>query len=201
MFTVALTGGIGCGKSAVSSYLQSLNVPVIDADVIAHRLVEPGSSALREIQTTFGANLVDAGGCLNRAALREIVFNDPQQRKRLEAILHPRIQARMQAWLADQTAPYAIVVIPLLFETKQAFLADRILVVDCDEALQIQRVTQRDGLSHQQIAQIMASQVDRQTRRQGADDIIENNGDRTSLIAATEQLHQYYLKLAYNSHA
>jgi dephospho-CoA kinase len=198
VLVIALTGGIGSGKSAVASHLETLNVPVIDADLLAHQLVKPGSPALLEIQTTFGDDLVDANGTLNRSALRKIVFDDPGQRKRLEGILHPRIREAMQSWIAQQNAPYVLLVIPLLFETRQTDLAGRVLVVDCDESLQIERVLQRDQLSREQIRQIMASQVDRQTRLRGADDVIENNGSLEALIQTTERLHNDYLKMASN---
>ncbi|MEW8525773.1 MAG: dephospho-CoA kinase [Candidatus Thiodiazotropha endolucinida] len=196
MLVIALTGGIGSGKSAVSSHLESLGVPVIDADRLAHQLVKPGSPALLEIQATFGEELVDGNGVLDRAALRKTVFDDTQQRRRLEGILHPRIRKAMEEWLARQSAPYAVLVIPLLFEAGQVSLADRVLVVDCDESLQIERVLARDEISREQIRQIMASQVDRQSRLQGADDVIENNGSMEALIEATERLHNKYLKLA-----
>lgn len=196
MLVVALTGGVGSGKSAVSHHLESLGVPVIDADRLAHQLVAPGSPALREIQATFGDQLVDAEGKLDRASLREIVFDNPAQRKRLENILHPRIRTAMEVWLQNQTAPYAVLVIPLLFETGQTSLAKRVLVVDCDEALQIERVSGRDGLTGEQIRQILAAQVDRETRLRGADDVIENNGSLQELIEATERMHRHYLTLA-----
>ncbi len=196
MLVVALTGGIGSGKSAVSSHLESLGVPVIDADLLAHKLVKPGSPALLEIQATFGDELVDANGALDRSALRKIVFDDPQQRRRLEEILHPRIRKAMEDWIANQTAPYAVLVIPLLFEAGQTSLADRVLVVDCEESRQIERVLNRDQLSRNQVEQIMTSQVDRQTRLQGADDIIENNGSLDALMDATERLHNSYLELS-----
>jgi dephospho-CoA kinase len=196
MLVVALTGGIGSGKSAVSQHLESLGVPIIDADTLAHRMVEPGSPALEAIQEAFGDHLVDSDGALNRAALREIVFDHPEQRKRLEAILHPRIRAAMEAWLAQQAAPYAMLVIPLLFETNQTDIADRILVVDCDESLQIERVADRDGHDRKQIRKIIATQVDRESRLRGADDVIENNGSLEALIEATERMHRRYLELA-----
>ncbi|MET0060897.1 MAG: dephospho-CoA kinase [Candidatus Thiodiazotropha endolucinida] len=196
MLVIALTGGIGCGKSAVSSHLESLGVPVIDADLLAHRLVKPGSPALQEIKASFGNELVNDKGELNRAALRNIVFNDPLQRKRLEGILHPGIRKAMEEWVCQQSAPYVLLVIPLLFETGQKSLADRILVIDCDESLQIERVVKRDQIAREQIKQIMASQVDRQTRLKGADDIIENNSSLDALIEATERLHNNYLKMA-----
>ncbi|ODB84806.1 dephospho-CoA kinase [Candidatus Thiodiazotropha endoloripes] len=196
VLTVALTGGIGSGKSAVSNHFDSLGVPVIDADRLAHQMVQPGSPALTQIETAFGEHLIDQQGRLNRGALREIVFNDPTQRKRLESILHPPIRQAMEDWVEQQTAPYVILVIPLLFETGQQDIAQRILVVDCEESLQYQRVAQRDNLDESEIAQILASQVDRQTRLEGADDIIENNGDLAALTKATERMHQAYLVLS-----
>jgi dephospho-CoA kinase len=199
VLAVALTGGIGSGKSAVSGHFESLGVPVIDADVLAHQLVKPGSPALQEIQTLFGDEMVDPQGNLNRAALREVVFNDPAQRKRLEGILHPRIRQAMESWLKQQNAPYAVLVIPLLFETGQQSIANRILVVDCDESHQYERVTNRDQLDKTQIDQILASQTDRHTRLQGADDVIENNGSLEALLEATERMHHNYLKLACQS--
>ena len=196
MLVVALTGGIGSGKSAVSHHLETLGVPVIDADRLAHRMVEPGSPALGEIQEAFGKHLVDAEGRLDRAALREMVFDNAIQRQRLEAILHPRIRQAMNDWLGQQTAPYAVLVIPLLFETGQLDLADRVLVIDCEESLQIARVSARDTLGEEQIRQILAAQVDRETRLNGADDVIDNNGSLTQLVEATEQMHRHYLMLA-----
>lgn len=196
MLVVALTGGIGSGKSAVSRHLETLGVPVIDADLLARRMVEPGAPALQEIQAAFGGHLVDKTGQLDRAALREIVFQQPEERARLEAILHPRIRQAMATWLEQQEAPYAVVVIPLLFETGQQDMADRILVVDCEKERQIERVLARDALSPVQVKQILAAQVDRETRLAGADDIIENNGTLAELIAATGAMHRRYLELA-----
>ncbi|MCG7984351.1 MAG: dephospho-CoA kinase [Candidatus Thiodiazotropha lotti] len=196
MLVVALTGGIGCGKSAVSTHLESLGVPIIDADHLAHQLVQPGTPALVDIQNVFGGSVIDNRGCLNRTALRNIVFDEPQQREQLENILHPRIRAAMEAWMKSQTAEYVVLVIPLLFETGQQTLADRILLVDCYESNQIDRVLQRDKLSRKQVQQIIASQANRQTRLQGANDIIENNSTYENLIKATNDIHEKYLKLA-----
>ena len=196
MLVVALTGGIGSGKSAVSRHLESLGAPVIDADLLARRMVEPGAPALKEIQARFGDHLVNDQGVLDRAALRDIIFDQPDQRARLEGILHPRIRQAMEDWLAQQNAPYAVLVIPLLFETGQTTLADRVLVVDCDPELQIERVVARDKLTRAQVEQILAAQVDRKTRLQGADDVIENNGTLEELIAATEVTHRRYLEIA-----
>ncbi len=196
MLVVALTGGIGSGKSAVSRHLECLGVPVIDADRLARQLVEPGAPALQEIQAAFGKHLVDNVGRLDRAALSEIVFERPDERARLEAILHPRIRQAMEDWLGRQNAPYAVLVIPLLFETGQESLADRILVVDCEPEQQIERVVERDGLPRTRIEQILAAQVDRETRLREADDVIENKGSLEQLVAATEAMHQRYLALA-----
>ncbi|MEW8507650.1 MAG: dephospho-CoA kinase [Candidatus Thiodiazotropha sp.] len=196
MLVIALTGGIGCGKSAVSSHLESLGVPVIDADMLAHQLVRPGAPALLEIQETFGEELVNSSGELDRSALRKIVFDDPHQRRRLENILHPRIVKEIESWVAKQSAHYVLLVIPLLFETGLTSLADRILVVDCDKSIQIERVIKRDHITLNQIKQIMASQVDSETRLQGADDILINNSTLEALLEATEQLHSNYLEIA-----
>lgn len=196
MLVVALTGGIGSGKSAVSRHLESLGVPVIDADRLAHKMVEPNSPALKEIQAVFGDHLVDTMGRLDRAALKKIVFDNPSERKRLEAILHPRIKQAMEEWLKVQSGPYAVLVIPLLFETGQMTLADRVLVVDSDELLQIKRVSERDGLSSEQITQILNAQVDRKVRLSHADDIIENNGSLEELIQATNRQHESYLEIS-----
>ncbi|MEW8507463.1 MAG: dephospho-CoA kinase [Candidatus Thiodiazotropha sp.] len=196
MLVIALTGGIGSGKSAVSSHLESLGVPVIDADMLAHQLVKPGAPALLEIQEEFGEELINSSGQLDRSALRKIVFNDPHQRIRLENILHPRIVAEIKSWIAKQSAPYVLLVIPLLFETGLMSLADRILVVDCDKSIQIERVSKRDHITLNEIKQIMASQVDREIRLQGADDVLINNSTLEILLKATEQLHSNYLDIA-----
>jgi dephospho-CoA kinase len=196
MLIVALTGGIGSGKSAVSDHFAALGTPVIDTDVIAREQVAPGTPALQEIHTLFGAEVIAADGALDRARLRELVFDAPEKRRQLEQILHPRILAEMERQLRALTAPYAIVVIPLLLETSQDSVADRILVVDCEESLQIARVRERSGLTEQQIRQILAAQVDRTTRLAAADDVIENNGSLDELKAATDRLHALYLRLA-----
>jgi dephospho-CoA kinase len=196
VLVIALTGGIGCGKSTVTHYFESFGVPVIDADVLSRNLVAPGSPALLEILETFGPHLCDTEGKLDRAALRKIIFELPEQRKRLEAILHPRIREAMRKWISEQTAPYVVLVIPLLFETNQTDLADRILVIDCDESIQMQRVAIRDNQASEQIQQIINSQVDRNARLQGADDVIENNGDQKRLLEATKRLHQHYMNSA-----
>jgi dephospho-CoA kinase len=196
MLVIALTGGIGSGKSVVSRRFEALGTPVIDADVIAREQVLPGSPGLAEIRSRFGPRVIKSDGSLDRSALRALVFDDPDKRRQLEQILHPRIRRGMEQWLQSLNAPYAVLVIPLLLETGQTTLADRILVVDSPESLQIERVKNRDGLNEARIEQIMAAQIGRADRLAAADDIIENNGSLEALIAATDRLHHTYMKLA-----
>lgn len=196
MFIVGLTGGIGCGKSAVTDCFIGLGVPVIDADVVAREVVEPGQPALRDIVEQFGPEVLRADGSLDRTRLREHIFTDTKAKTRLEGILHPRIRAEMRRQLDAFDTPYAIFSIPLLFETGQERSVDRILVVDCPPELQIQRVTQRDQTSEAQTESIIASQIDRESRLAQADDIIDNSGSLNDLRPIVEQLHQKYLKLA-----
>ncbi|MEN8180873.1 MAG: dephospho-CoA kinase [Pseudomonadota bacterium] len=196
MLVIALTGGIGSGKSSVSQRLDELGIPVIDADIIAREQVLPGSAALREIETEFGSRVIQQDGSLDRAQLRTLIFNVPEKRQRLEQILHPRIRREMEHRLKLLDAPYAILVIPLLLETGQNELADRVLVVDCPEDQQIARVQRRDGLNDAQMKQILAAQVDRATRLSRADDVINNSGSLSELIAAVDKQHRSYLHLA-----
>lgn len=196
MFVVGLTGGIGCGKSAVTDCFAALGVPIIDADVVARTVVEPGQPALREIVQQFGTDALHPDGTLNRAWLREHIFSNPDAKSILEGILHPRIRAEMHHRLDEFETPYAIFAIPLLFETGQDKSVDRILVVDCAPELQISRVTRRDQASEAQTKSIIASQIDRQSRLAKADDIIDNSGTLDDLCSMVELLHQKYLKLA-----
>jgi len=193
---VGLTGGIGSGKSEVSRYFSELGVPVIDTDVIARELVEPGQPALSEIVDTFGKDIIDQDGNLDRARLRHRIFSDPAERKKLEAILHPRIRARTMELLDRTSADYCVLVIPLLAEAAPDYPLDRILVIDTPPELQRQRVAARDGLNDNEIAAIMRSQANRERRLQMADDVLLNDGTIEELRAQIDQLHQKYLRLA-----
>lgn len=196
MFVVGVTGGIGCGKSAVTDRFAALGVPVIDADRVARTVVEPGQPALVEIVEQFGAAALNADGTLNRAWLREAIFADPQAKTTLEQILHPRIRAEMHHQLEQFDTAYAIFSIPLLFETGQDKHVNRILVVDCPPELQLSRVTRRDQTSDAQTKAIIASQIARDKRLAKADDIIDNSGSLDDLQLPVEQLHRKYLILA-----
>jgi len=212
LLKIGLTGGIASGKSTVSKLFADLGVEIIDADEIAHWLVEPGQPALQEIITVFGQDLLDSKGQLNRPQLRTQVFNSPTHRRQLEAILHPRIRQAMIERVAQfdkkygekittkfttQPIYYIILVIPLLLETQQQDLVDRILVIDCPVEIQRQRLKNRNNFNDTQIDQILAAQASRQARVAIAHDIIENNNN-TELTELTQQvvkLHQKYLIL------
>jgi dephospho-CoA kinase len=193
---VGLTGGIGSGKSTVADLFGSLGVPVIDADAIAHALVEPGQPALQEIITTFGEHCVDASGLLDRGWLRQRVFSDSTQRLRLEAILHPKIRMKIRQLVNAVTEPYCVVVIPLLVETGQRDLVDRVLVVDCTHDQQLDRASARDGRTREEIQAIMGVQATRERRLAIADDIIRNSGTLEALRGEVRLQHQRYLEIA-----
>ncbi|RKT43164.1 dephospho-CoA kinase [Thiocapsa rosea] len=196
MLVIGLTGGIGSGKSTVADALAARGAGVIDTDVIARELTEPGQPTLAEIAATFGADIIGRDGRLDRDALRTQVFSDLDARARLEGILHPRIKDRMLEQLAAIEAPYAVLVIPLLFETSQHTLVDRVLVVDVPESAQRERVRRRSGLTHSEIDRIVASQISRAERLARADDILDNSGDLPALLAQAEHIHRQYIALA-----
>ena len=193
---IGLTGGIGSGKTTVAHGFEKLGVPLIDADLIARELVEPGQPAFEEVRAVFGAECLTKEGRLDRALIRQRIFADNSLRQRLEAILHPEIRNRIKALIAEVQAAYCIVVIPLLLETGQNDLVDRILVVDAPEKEQIKRVAARDKLSHNAIIKTMHTQADRETRLAAADDIIENNSDLETLMSHIRSLHHRYLELS-----
>jgi len=197
MLTIGLTGGIGSGKSEVAGMFDQLGVPVIDADVIAHQLVEPGTEALSEITAAFGEAILTSAGTLDRARLAEIVFNRPDMKQQLETIIHPRVREQIKTYKdAHKNEPYIIVVIPLLLESGQRDLVDRVLVVNATETVRIQRVLARDGRREEQIRSIMRNQVDDAQRRAAADDSIDNSGSLDDLMISVRKLHQQYISLA-----
>lgn len=195
MLVVGLTGGIGSGKTAVSDRFARYGVPVIDTDLIARELVEPGQPALAEIAAEFGRECLDNEGRLNRAHLRQRVFADEAGRRRLEAILHPRIRAVARERIAALTTPYCLLVIPLLAETGMTDLVDRVLVVDVSEAEQIRRVMARDRIDETQAQRILVAQASRSQRLVLADEVVENSGDFASLEQQIADLHQHYLQI------
>lgn len=192
---IGLTGGIGSGKSEASRQFERLGASVIDTDLIARELVEPGQPALAEIAAIFGNDILDDSGRLDRARLRQRVFSDPVQREKLEAILHPRIRDRAIEMTEQSASPYCVLVIPLLFETASDYPLDRILVIDAPVDIRSQRVKQRDGLSDSEIGAILQSQASRHQRLNTADDVVENQGSLEDLKAEIERLHHFYLNL------
>jgi len=196
MLKVGLTGGIGCGKSTVAGIFADLNTPVLDADEIAHRLVEKGQPALAQIQQEFGTAILNPDGSLNRQNLREKVFSDLKQKQKLESILHPLIYKTIQAELEQLVAPYCIISIPLLFETGMTHLVDRILVIDCPVETQIERVQIRDNLTIERIQSIIDNQVSRAYRKAKADDLIDNSTADYRLAEQVKKLHNLYLSLS-----
>ena len=193
---IGLTGGIGSGKSAAADrFATAHGIHVVDADIKSRVVVEPGRPALQHIVDRFGAAILLEDGNLNRAALREQVFADPEQRVWLEALLHPLIRQEIAADLASATSPYALLVSPLLVESSQRTLAERIIVVDVPEATQILRTAQRDRVPEAQIRAIMQAQASREERLKHAHDIILNDQDLAALHAQVDALHERYLAM------
>ena len=191
---VGLTGGIGSGKSAAASRLAALGATIVDTDEIAHALTGPAGAAMAELRQAFGPRLVAADGSLDRAAMRMLAFEDAGARARLESILHPAIRAQADVALARAAGPYAVVVVPLLFESR-GYLdrVARTLVIDCPEALQASRAAARSGLGEAEVRAIMAAQWPRWRRLQLADDVIWNGGSEERLAIQCRRLHEFYL--------
>ncbi|MGI1678434.1 MAG: dephospho-CoA kinase [Cellvibrionaceae bacterium] len=198
MFVVGVTGGIGSGKTAVTDKLKSLGITIVDADVVAREVVELGQPALTKIKEYFGDEILLPDGNLDRAKLRNIVFESSEKRKWLEALLHPLIYSEIQKQLQEANSRYAVLVSPLLVETSQNLMTNRILVVDAPEEIQLKRASARDGVSEEQVKSIMKAQTSREERKIKADDIILNDKDLSHLEQRTEVLHEHYLKLADN---
>ncbi|WP_350359618.1 dephospho-CoA kinase [Vreelandella sp. SM1641] len=195
---IGLTGGIGSGKSTVARAFETLGAASVDADDVAREIVLPGELALLAIKNRFGDQVIHQDGTLNRAALRDIIFKDPEQRKWLESITHPKIRERILQHLAQlkmQGAPYVLLVSPLLFESGQNALVNRAVVVDVPQALQLSRTQQRDGVSESQVHAILAAQLSREQRLAQADDVIDNSGDHRSMMEQVVRLDQRYRQL------
>lgn len=196
MLIVGLTGGVGSGKSTVANLFTKLGVPIIDTDQLARDVTQLDQPALKQIAEYFGPSSLKPDGTLDRARLRQLIFNDPTKRLWLEALLHPLIRLEMQRQISTMNTPYCIVVIPLLFETEPNPLINRVLVVDATEQLQLTRTMLRDKLPEQQAQAILKAQVDRNKRLAAADDIINNNDGIEELIPQVAKLHQFYLSLS-----
>lgn len=193
---LGVTGGIGSGKTAATDHFRQLGITVVDADLAARVVVEPGQPALAAIAARFGTQVIDGEGRLIRTALREIVFADPTRRRALEAITHPAIRTELIRQLAAADSPYAILASPLLWESGQAELVSRTLLIDVPEDLQLERASARDGVSREQIAAIMRAQWSRAQRLERADDVLVNDGSLAELQAGVEALHIGYLQKA-----
>lgn len=195
---IGLTGGIASGKSTVAELFAARGVPVIDTDQIAREVVEPGQPPLERLVERFGTGILTPDGHLDRPKLREIVFSDPKARTDLEALTHPAIGTAVEALAAAAGGPYQILVIPLLVEKGLTARVDRVLVVDCPEALQLERLQQRDGSTSQQARAMLNAQTSRTARLKAAHDVIHNESDLAALREQVATLHQRYLELAAN---
>lgn len=196
IFTVVLTGGIASGKSAVSACFEALGTPVVDTDVIAREIVQPGSPALQRIADEFGAEFLDSEGGLDRRKMRKAIFSDPHLKSRLEAILHPPIGDEVKRQVSQLASPYCIIVIPLYAESSSYDWINRVLVVDVGEEEQIRRVMGRDRISRAQAQAILRSQASRKMRLALADDVLDNSSSLSQLAVEVGKLHEKYLALA-----
>ena len=196
MFVVGITGGIGSGKSAVTDHLETLRITVVDADKVARVVVEPGTPGLAAIAEHFGEDILLADGRLDRAALRKIVFDNPDERKVLERITHPRIRDEISRQLSEANSPYVVLSSPLLLESGQNTFADYVVVVDVPEEVQLTRTMARDDNSEALVKQIMAAQLDRKTRLSRADTSIMNDGSLDALYERVKKLHEDLLARA-----
>lgn len=191
--TVGITGGIGSGKSAVTDRLASLGITIVDADVVARVVVEPGQPALQAIAEHFGSEVIQCDGSLDRAALRKIVFEHPDERAWLESVTHPAIREEIQRQLRTADSPYVVLSSPLLLEASQQTFVDVVVVVDVPESIQLERTMSRDGNSAELVEQIMAAQLSRTERLEAADIIIDNGGNLDALNLQVDALHEQLL--------
>ena len=196
MYRVGLTGGIGSGKTIVTRMFEELGAKVIDADIIVRDLSVTGKPAYQAIVQLFGPQAVDESLALRRQYIRQTVFANMDLKAKLEAILHPLVRAEIENRILENTHPYCIISIPLLFESNSAYNIDRVLVVDASEETQVARASSRDGVDHAAIEKIIKTQIDRKLRLAQADDIINNNSDIATLQLQVNKLHKKYLNLA-----
>ncbi len=196
MFVVGITGGIGSGKSAVTAKLEQLGIDIIDADIVAREVVEPGTKALKDIQSYFGDRILSSDGALDRTALREIVFSEPEKRKWLEELLHPIIRNETIKQLNNASSPYAVLASPLLLETDQHELTQRIVLIDASVETQIERTIARDNNNRKQVEAIIAAQMSRTEKQRKSDIIITNDEDLSALYNKVSVLHETLKRLA-----
>lgn len=195
VLVVALTGGIASGKTTVSGLFEELGVPVVDTDVIARELVEPGQPLLSSVVAAFGQELLDAYGRLKRKKLRNIIFSNREKRLRLEALMHPEIAEEARRRIGELDSGYCLLVIPLLAEKGGFVGVDRVLLVDVSPEIQMERMQARDGASASQVEEVLAAQATRKQRLAIADDVIENSGPIAALREKVLELHRFYLSL------
>ena len=196
MLIIGLTGGIGSGKSVASDKFKSLGITIVDADVASRTVVEPGKPALKEIEDHFGSGIITAEGKLDRNNLREIIATDPEERKWLESVTHPKIGEQITKEISESTSVYTLFVAPLLLETNSQEMCSRIIVVDVPKDVQIQRTAKRDKVSSNQVEQMVAAQMKREKRLEKADDVLLNNGTIEDLEKQVEELHKKYIQMA-----
>ena len=197
---IGITGGIGSGKSAVTQRFEQLGITVVDADLAARVIVEPGRPALTAIAEHFGQGIIQEDGTLDRAALRQRIFADDSQRHWLEQLTHPLIGREIQQQLTAATSPYTVLSSPLLLETSQKDLTDCVVVVDVPEEVQLERTVQRDDNDESQVRRIMAAQMQRQQRLELADIVLDNSRSLAELDSVVEELHKEFLQRAEAAH-
>ena len=195
MLIIGLTGGIGSGKSVASDKFKSLGITIVDADVASRTVVEPGKPALKEIEDHFGSGIITAEGKLDRNKLREIIATDPEERKWLESVLHPKIGEQITKEISESTSVYTLFVAPLLLETNSQEMCSRVVVVDVPKDVQIRRTAKRDKVSPNQVEQMVAAQMEREKRLEKADDVLLNSGTIEDLEKQVEELHKKYIKM------
>ena len=195
MLIIGLTGGIGSGKSVASDKFKSLGITVVDADVASRTVVEPGKPALKEIEDHFGSGIITAEGKLDRNNLREIIATDPEERKWLESVTHPKIGEQITKEISESTSVYTLFVAPLLLETNSQEMCSRVVVVDVPKDVQIRRTAKRDKVSPNQVEKMVAAQMEREKRLEKADDVLLNSGTIEDLEKQVEELHKKYIQM------